>query len=184
MNKITAAREFARKKHTHLKRKDGKTPYFYHLGQVFTRARQLGVTNTNILCAAWLHDTIEDTNTDYDDIKERFGKKVADIVAAVTKDNRLEEKQREIRYLNQLKKSPWEAKVVKLCDIIANVADLENTSYDMRKKREQIKKKLVYFKAIKSGISEKRSAMPRLEQTKEKFNQILSRYGKYKIGFT
>ena len=46
------------------------------------------VTIVEIICAGWLHDTIEDTDTDFDAIKDRFGKNVAEIVVSVTKDNR------------------------------------------------------------------------------------------------
>jgi (p)ppGpp synthase/HD superfamily hydrolase len=102
-NKTLAARNFAEKKHKCQRRKDGKTPYFKHLEQVVKRLKILGIKDQDVLCAGWLHDTIEDTNTDYDDIYEKFGKKVADIVASLTKDNSLTKKEREKKYLNQLK---------------------------------------------------------------------------------
>ena len=64
-----------KRKHTGQLRKNGKTPYFSHLKDVVKNLRKMKVTNKNIICAAWLHDTIEDTDTDFDSIKDRFGKK-------------------------------------------------------------------------------------------------------------
>ncbi len=49
----------------------------------------MGITNDDILCTGWLHDTIEDTDTDYDEIHKKFNDKIADYVASVTKDTRL-----------------------------------------------------------------------------------------------
>ncbi len=47
-----------------------------------------------VLAAALLHDTIEDTDTTYDELVEAFGKRVADIVAEVTDDKTLEKSER------------------------------------------------------------------------------------------
>jgi (p)ppGpp synthase/HD superfamily hydrolase len=126
MNKVRQAREFAKEKHENQFRKDCKTPYFKHLKQVLKRLEKLGITDKDILCAGWLHDTIEDTSTDYDDINKKWGKKVADIVSSVTKETRLNEKESENKYVQQLKKAPWGAKVIKLADIIANQAIRQN----------------------------------------------------------
>ena len=40
----------------------------------------MGITDQSILCAGWLHDSIEDTSFDYDDVSKIFGKKIAQIV--------------------------------------------------------------------------------------------------------
>ena len=133
MNKVTKAKIFAKKKHKHLFRKDKKTPYWKHLEQVVKRLEKLGIKDQEILCAGWLHDTIEDTDTDFDDIKENFGKNVAEIVSSVTKDTRLIQKKREQNYILQLKKASWQAKVVKLGDIVSNIADLQNSDFSSKK---------------------------------------------------
>ena len=97
MTNVTDARNFAKKKHAGQLRKNGKTPYFSHLKDVVKNLKKMKVTNKDTISAAWLHDTIEDTDTDFDSIKDRFGKNVAEIVVSVTKDNRLPRKQREIK---------------------------------------------------------------------------------------
>lgn len=78
---VEGAMEFAKKKHAFQLRKDEKISCRVRLEQVVNNAKDLGIKDNEILCAAWLHDTIEDTNTDYDDIAEKFSIEVAQIVA-------------------------------------------------------------------------------------------------------
>lgn len=180
-NKILLASNFAKEKHQCQTRRDGKTLYYKHLDDVVMLLKKVGVKDQDILCAGWLHDTIEDTSTDYDDIYEKFGKRVADVVASVTKDTRLPKEMQEKKYLQQLRHSPWQAKIVKLCDIIANITDLENSGYNKEKKIKQVKKKLVYFNAIKSGLIDNKSKIPNVEIVLSEINEILKKYGNMSI---
>jgi guanosine-3',5'-bis(diphosphate) 3'-pyrophosphohydrolase len=82
-----------------------------------------GMDDPVALCAALLHDTIEDTTTDYDDLFATFGKEVADAVAALTKDMRLPEPEREAAYDLQLAAATWQARLVKLADVYDNFCD-------------------------------------------------------------
>lgn len=175
--RIERAKEFAKKKHGFQVRKDGKTLYWAHLEQVVKNLIFMGIRDKNILCAAWLHDTIEDTNTDFDDLADAFGEDVARIVSQVTKDKRKPEYLREHDYQAQLKEASWQAQVVKLGDIWANIADLESGYKSKIKQKEQIQKKLKYFKSIRKGLSENREHIPRLPETIAEINGILSRYG-------
>jgi (p)ppGpp synthase/HD superfamily hydrolase len=75
------------------------------------------------LTAAALHDTLEDTTTDFDDLEEQFGKEVASWVATLSKDSRLPEEERENAYIHQLTEAPWQVKVAKLADVFDNVMD-------------------------------------------------------------
>src|SRR5262245_29008948 len=71
-------------------RKDGRTPYVSHVFRVCLIVRDLfGCDDGRVLCAAVLHDTIEDTTTDYDDLEEAFGAEVAGWVALLTKNKSL-----------------------------------------------------------------------------------------------
>ena len=82
---VFEAAAFAARAHQHQLRKDGRTPYVSHPFRVCLVVRHLfGIDDPRIHAAALLHDTIEDTTTDYDDIVERFGPDVAGWVAAVT----------------------------------------------------------------------------------------------------
>lgn len=175
-SKLEEAELFAKGKHRHQLRKDDKTLYWVHLELVVDNLRALGIQDEDIMCAGWLHDTIEDTDTDYDDLAKGFDQRVADIVASVTKDKSLPEEEKEKKYVGKLRNAPWEAHVVKLCDIWANLADLDSGYKDDAGKIKQIKKKLRYFDAIKSKLAQNSDKIPALHVGIDEINKILARY--------
>ena len=123
---LADAEEFARWKHQHQFRRDGRTPYVEHPKAVMTILRnEFGVTDVDTLAAGLLHDTIEDTATDYDEVSERFGKRVADYVAFLTKDKRLPEAKRERTYFAQLARAPIPARLCKVADSLHNLRDTD-----------------------------------------------------------
>jgi len=148
VSNIADARNFAKKKHTGQLRKNGKTTTFSHLKDVVKNLKKMKVTNEDTICAGWLHDTIEDTDTDFDSIKDRFGKNVAEIVVSVTKDNRLPKKQREMKYARDLKLANTKAKLVKIADILANVNDAPNAGRNTRWEKQQFVKKSKYWSYV------------------------------------
>src|SRR5688500_19144302 len=90
------AASFAARFHQGQLRKDGTTPYIAHPFRVAMTVRDVfGVDDPIALAAALLHDVIEDTTADYDDLEREFGAEVARVVAALTKDMRLPEAARE-----------------------------------------------------------------------------------------
>lgn len=115
---------FAAERHRHHVRKDGKTPYVSHVFRVALTLRDLfGCDDQPALCAAILHDTIEDTPTDFDDIEERFGEDIALMVAALTKNMLLREDDRERDYDARLARADWRARLIKLADAYDNLTD-------------------------------------------------------------
>ena len=123
---ILKAISFASRAHDGQIRKDGETPYASHPVRALFILRDIfGVEDEKLLISAVLHDTIEDTTTDHDDVSEEFGIEVADIVALLSKDKRKGEEIREAEYLKQLKEASDEVKVVKLADVYDNVSDCE-----------------------------------------------------------
>jgi len=130
---IQKAISFSARAHLNQSRKDGVTPYAAHPFRVFFVVRHVfGEEDPVALCAALLHDTIEDTPVDYDDVEEQFGKEVADAVAALTKDMRLPNDEREKLYDEDLAVASWQARLVKLGDVYDNFCDSANPG--MRKK--------------------------------------------------
>lgn len=120
------AASFAAREHRDQVRNDGQTPYFSHPARVaMTVAVRFGCADETTLAAAFLHDVIEDTTADYDDLFKRFGRAVADIVACLSKDPRVIEPERERLYDAQLAAGPWQARLVKLADVYDNLADAE-----------------------------------------------------------
>lgn len=119
---------FAARCHRHQVRKDGKTPYVAHPFRVAMIVRDVfEFDDEETLAAALLHDTVEDTATDYDDIEKEFGQKVADIVAALTKNMSLPKAQREAAYDQQLAAGPQEARLIKLADVYDNITDAKHS---------------------------------------------------------
>jgi (p)ppGpp synthase/HD superfamily hydrolase len=115
---------FAARAHQHQKRRDGKTPYVSHVFRVAMTVRHVfGCDDAVCLVAALLHDTIEDTGTDFDEIAENFGHDVAACVAALTKNMALPEKEREAEYDRRLAAADWRARLVKLADQFDNLSD-------------------------------------------------------------
>ena len=120
------AASFAANAHKHQTRNDG-TPYVSHLFRVaMTIALRFDVQDEEVLAAALLHDVIEDCDVDYDEVCELFGRRVADLVAVMTKDMRLEETMREVAYDKQLADGPWEGRLIKLADVYDNFIDADS----------------------------------------------------------
>jgi (p)ppGpp synthase/HD superfamily hydrolase len=122
------AAAFAANAHRHQTRND-KRPYVSHCFRVaMTVNLVFGFDDPEVLAGALLHDTIEDCDVDYDEILENFGRTVADYVAVMTKDMRLEECIREIEYDKQLAEGPWQGRLIKLADVFDNFADSPQSS--------------------------------------------------------
>ena len=121
---ILKAISFAARAHKGQIRKDGATPYVSHCFRVCFILRDVfGVTDEETLIAAVLHDTIEDTTTDFDDLEKKFGNKVASWVSLLSKDKRKQENERERDYFRTLENAPNEVKLIKLADILDNLLD-------------------------------------------------------------
>jgi guanosine-3',5'-bis(diphosphate) 3'-pyrophosphohydrolase len=74
---LVKATNFAAIAHKNQMRKDGKTPYINHpIGVTNILIELANVFDINVLTAALLHDTVEDTDTTIDDIKDNFGEKI------------------------------------------------------------------------------------------------------------
>lgn len=130
---LLGAAGFAARAHRHQQRKDGQTPYVAHPFRVCLIVRHVfGIDDPDTLTAALLHDTIEDTTTDRDDLIERFGPRVAAWVAALSKDTRLADNEREEAYRQLLAHSPAPIKACKLADIFDNLLDSEHLSAEQR----------------------------------------------------
>ena len=171
MSKLESAELFARERYSGVTVND--VPYWKHLESVVNRLKNLGIADEDLLCAAWLHDSIENTVATFDDIEQRFGSKVAVLVLALSKDKNLSKGEREQQYVKQLKDAPWEAKLIKLCDISANLKDLKNTSWSKTKKSKEVKKKLYYLNLIKSELVKNKSQVPGIQSMISGINEVL-----------
>jgi len=126
---------FAARAHQGQVRGDGVTPYFAHPARVAMTVRDVfGCDDQEALAAALLHDVIEDTTTDYDDLAEAFGESVAGIVAALTKNSALPAAEREDEYDARLSRADWRARLIKLADVYDNFCDQGTLAAAKRKK--------------------------------------------------
>ena len=169
---ISKAQNFALEKHRNQKRKDGITPFSEHLEGVVNRLKNLGITNQEILSAAWLHDTIENTDTTFEEINQIFGNAISVIVLSLTKDLNLSNREKELQYIQQLKKSSLQAKIIKFCDISANLKDISNSSLSKTQKNKKVKKLFRYIRVINKEISEKKSNYPKIQELVDGINSV------------
>lgn len=118
------AAAFSARKHAGQTRRDGRTPYFSHVVRVaMTVSETFGCHDEQALASALLHDLIEDTTTDYEDILERFGQSVAEMVAALTKNMAMPEPAREKDYDARIARADWRVRLIKLADAYDNLID-------------------------------------------------------------
>lgn len=87
-----------------------------------------GVTDLSILQSAILHDTVEDTETTYEEIETNFGKEVRDIVAEVTNDMNISRPERKLAEIENAKTMSFKAKTVRLADKLYNLRDLQKST--------------------------------------------------------
>jgi guanosine-3',5'-bis(diphosphate) 3'-pyrophosphohydrolase len=158
--RLLAAAEFAAFKHREQRRKGvGGSPYINHpLAVASVLATEAGVDDVDVLTAAILHDTIEDTDTTAAELEREFGREVAAIVVEVT-DEKIQSKA--LRKRLQIAHAPHlspQAKLVKLADKIVNLRDIiaRPPNWDLKRKQE-------YFDWAKQVIDGLRGVHPQLE---------------------
>lgn len=126
INQFVAALAFSASKHRDQRRKDMEaSPYINHpIALVDVLVNEGGILNWDVLCAALLHDTIEDTQTTEQELLKEFGKNVTAIVLEVTDDKALPKEERKLQQVAHAPHSSHEAKLVKLADKICNLRDI------------------------------------------------------------
>ena len=160
---------FSAEKHTKQRRKDiDKTPYINHPISLANILAKRWVIDENVLCAAILHDTIEDTETTVEELQEHFGEKITSIVLEVTDDKSLEKSVRKQKQVEHAASISHEAKLVKLADKIANITDIINTppvDWSSDRKKD-------YFDWAKAVVDNLRGAHQGLEKD---FDELINK---------
>lgn len=158
---ILKAAAFAARKHKDQRRKDADaSPYINHpLELARVLAEVGGVTDAATLCAALLHDTIEDTDTTNEELVLEFGQEIAALVDEVTDDKTLPKAERKRQQMEHAVTISDKAKRVKLADKISNLTDVATSppaDWALDRKRE-------YFDWAKSVIDRLRGVDAKLE---------------------
>jgi guanosine-3',5'-bis(diphosphate) 3'-pyrophosphohydrolase len=160
--KLIKAADFAALKHRRQRRKDAEaSPYINHpLALARVLKLEAGVSDVEVLVAAILHDTVEDTETTTEELAREFGQKVAAIVAEVTDDKALPKPDRKRLQVERAPHSSPQAKLVKLADKICNLRDVSAAPpahWPLERRRG-------YFEWAKAVIDGLRGTHPELER--------------------
>jgi len=117
---------FAADKYRRQRRKDAEgSPYINHVIAVATVLAVEGhVSDPVTLIAAALHDTVEDTQTTFEELEEQFGPQVTDLVPELTDDKSLEKTERKRLQVEHAGSSSNRAKELKIADKICNIRDI------------------------------------------------------------
>jgi (p)ppGpp synthase/HD superfamily hydrolase len=147
------AAELAARKHIGQTRKDGVTPYVSHPFRVaLTVSHIFGVRDDEALAVALLHDTLEDTTTDYEDLAGAFGDTIAAAVACLTDNKAMPAEARREEYHKRLVAADWRVLAVKLADAFDNVSDAcRNPDRGFRSKTLRKARELVDVLAARAG---------------------------------
>jgi guanosine-3',5'-bis(diphosphate) 3'-pyrophosphohydrolase len=130
VSKLLLAATYAAEKHRDQRRKDAvAAPYINHpLAVASVLASDGGVTDVNLLMAALLHDTVEDTSTSSDELTESFGSDVSYLVGEVTDDKSLPKAERKQLQIDNSPGKSERAKQLKIADKICNLRDINASS--------------------------------------------------------
>jgi len=143
---------FAAHKHRSQHRKDAEaSPYINHPIALASLLKREGVDDLAVLCAALLHDTIEDTDTTADELRVAFGEVVTSVVLEVTDDKTLDKAERKRLQVVHAHELSTRAKLVKLADKICNVYDLvaaPPAGWSLERKREYLE----WSRAVVDGL--------------------------------
>lgn len=158
---LLQATAFAAARHRDQRRKDADaSPYINHpIALANVLANEGGITDIEVLCAALLHDTIEDTLTKSEELTARFGKTITSIVLEVTDDKSLSKQARKRLQIEHAPHISPQAKLVKLADKICNLRDIQASppaDWDLARKQ-------AYFLWAKQVVDGLRGTHPGLE---------------------
>lgn len=155
---IHKAIEFAALKHKRQLRKGTETPYIVHpmeVMQILTHNRCC----EEVIVAGILHDTIEDTDTTYNELSENFGKTIADIVFNESDDKTKSWKQRKQNTIEKLKHCDRATKLVCCADKLSNLksmlADYSKVGERLWDRFSPSKKEIMwYYSGVISSLSD------------------------------
>lgn len=160
--RLTEALAFAAAKHRDQRRKDAAcSPYINHpIDLLRVLLIEAEIQDPEVLIAALLHDTLEDTDTRAEELAERFGPEIRDLVLELTDDKSLPKDERKRLRIERAAALSPKARLVLLADKICNLRDLATSpppDWDLARRR-------AYFDWAAAVVSPIRGTHPRLEQ--------------------
>ena len=178
MSIIQKASDFAKQKHRSQKRKDGR-PYFVHPEAVAKKVEDYKVSDhiDELIAAAYLHDTLEDTNTTYYELVEQFGFHIASLVLEVTSNKEMKEAIGKDKYLSyKLKHMTSWALVIKLCDRLDNVMDLDLDHLDNQFRSKYILETKYIIKYLEKNYQLTKTHQTIIGDIKKQLDYLIDKY--------
>jgi len=174
-NIILKAAHFAAQKHRDQRRKDREaSPYINHPLRVAMLLSEIGkVQDEEILAAALLHDTIEDTDTKPADLEKLFGSRILKLVEAVTDNKSLPKEERKLLQIEHAAEISTDAALIKLGDKISNVIDVTDTP----PKHWGVKRRREYFDWAEAVVNN----LPKTNQALEDYFRKVVEAGREKL---
>jgi len=129
---VERAKKVATEAHKNRYRKDKVTPYITHPENVFNLLKSIGMSDQDILSAAWLHDVLEDTQITVEYIEKEFNSKIVKIVKQLTRDIDRE------GYKKRIQNANYAVQIIKLADTVDNCSNLSATYLPEKTVRRKI----------------------------------------------
>ncbi|HEX8963148.1 MAG TPA: HD domain-containing protein [Rhodocyclaceae bacterium] len=174
LSPVLRATQFAARKHRMQRRRDADaTPYINHPIELAVLLAEVHVDDPVVLCAALLHDTVEDTETTFEELAAAFGDEVAEVVREVTDDQSLSKAERKRLQIEHAPRISRRAKLVKLADKICNLRDIDGAppvGWSAERKDEYV----AWATQVVSGL---RGVHPELERI---FDDIVRRWSAHR----
>jgi guanosine-3',5'-bis(diphosphate) 3'-pyrophosphohydrolase len=158
---VLKALAFAAEKHRDQRRKNAEaSPYINHpIALANVLANEGHLNDDTVICAALLHDTIEDTETTPEELRAAFGDEITEIVLEVTDDKSLPKAERKRLQIQHASGLSDKAKLVKLADKICNLRDMAHqppAGWELPRRQD-------YFDWAKAVVDGLRGTSPSLE---------------------
>jgi len=153
---------------------DSNLPYVIHLSnvamEILIASHHTEEFDLNLATqVALLHDTLEDTNTTFDELKLEFGIEVAEGVSALSKNDNLPKEEKMLDSLNRISKQKKEIWAIKLADRITNLQKPPNRWDNLKRINYKEEAKIILEK-LKGGNAYLES---RLRSKIEEYEQYL-----------
>jgi (p)ppGpp synthase/HD superfamily hydrolase len=175
-SKLMRAALFAAERHAGQRRKGAdQAPYVNHLIEVAAiLAQVVDDDDPDLLVAALLHDAIEDVGVSRQEIADRFGNDVAELVAQVSDDKSLDQEVRKRLQVAQAPHKPRRAQWLKMADKISNlraIRDSPPADWSVQRRRDYV----AWARAVVRGFREPHPAL--LERFEQVATELEARLG-------
>ena len=177
IQEVLRAARFAAERHATQTRKGAAAePYVNHLLEVAQLVSMaLAEPDTNLVQAALLHDTLEDTKTTRDELIDRFGSDVADLVVEMTDDKSLPKQERKRLQIENAPKKSERAQIIKLADKISNLRSILSsppTDWDLQRQREYF----TWAELVVGGLTKPNASLKaEFDRTVKQFDDTVGR---------